>query len=188
MRGGGAADGPGAHLGQADMAHIAGPHHLGDGAHRLLHRHGGVEAGGAVDVDMVHPQPRERIGQRGLHRRRAGVVADPLAGGVALGAELHADLHAVARNTAQRLADQHLIMAHAVEVAGIQQGDAGLSRRMDGGDAFRPVGGAIHAGHAHAAEAEGGNLGAGGAENTVLHRKPPGDCWGERRYAPVGLL
>ena len=37
----------------------------------------------------------------------------------------------------QRLADQHLVVAHAVEVAGVEEGDAGIERGVDGGDALR---------------------------------------------------
>jgi hypothetical protein len=33
---------------------------------------------------------------------------------------------------------QHLVVPRAVEIAGIQQGDPGIKRRMDGGDAFLP--------------------------------------------------
>jgi hypothetical protein len=33
-------------------------------------------------------------------------------------------------------ADQHLVMARAVEIPGIQQVDAGIQRRMDGRDAL----------------------------------------------------
>ncbi len=45
-------------------------------------------------------------------------------------------------------------MAHAVEVAGVEQRDAGIERGVDGGDALAAVGGAVEVGHAHAAEAE----------------------------------
>ena len=36
----------------------------------------------------------------------------------------------------QRLADQHFIVAHAVEIAGVEERDAGVERGMDGGDAL----------------------------------------------------
>ena len=87
----GAADGVGADLGQADVADVAGLDHLGDGADGLLDRHGRVEPGEAVDVDVVGAEPAQGVGQGVLHRGRAAVDAEPAAVGAAQGAELHAD-------------------------------------------------------------------------------------------------
>ncbi|MCW2626031.1 MAG: hypothetical protein JWR48_2753, partial [Mycobacterium sp.] len=42
---------------------------------------------------------------------------------------------------AQGFAEQHLVVAHAVEVAGVEQGDAGVERGTDGGDALGAVAG-----------------------------------------------
>ena len=55
MHGGGAADRVRADLRQPDEAHVSGLHHLGDRSDRLLDRHLLVQAGGAVDVDVVDP-------------------------------------------------------------------------------------------------------------------------------------
>ena len=120
-----------------------------------------VEPRGAVDVDVIDPQALQGIGEEALHGLRAGVIAEPGPARFAHGAELDADEGLIAVAALERLADQHLVMAHAVEIARIEQGDAGLQRRMDGGDALGPVGRSVHARHAHAAEAEGGNGGAG---------------------------
>jgi hypothetical protein len=60
-------------------------------------------------------------------------------------------------------------MAHAVEVAGVEQGHARVERGVDGSEALGPVGGAVEVAHAHAAEPEGGNGGAGGSELAVDH-------------------
>jgi len=73
----------------------------------------------------------------------------------------------------QRLADQHLIVAHAVEIAGVEQRDAGIERGVDGGDALAAVGGAVKVRHAHAAEPDGGDVGAGGAEFALFHDGSP---------------
>ena len=94
MHGGGAADRFGAHLRQADMADIAGLHHVGDGADRLLDRHVRIEPRRPVDIDMVDAEPLQRIGEEVLHRRRPRVEAAPAAGGIAHRAELHAELEA----------------------------------------------------------------------------------------------
>ncbi len=86
----GAADRLGADLGEADVADVAGLHQLGDRADGLLDRHVGVQARRAVDVDVVDAEARERVGERGLDRGRARVVAEPRAVGAALRAELDA--------------------------------------------------------------------------------------------------
>jgi hypothetical protein len=78
-----------------------------------------------------------------------------------LGSEFDAEQDIVAGATLQGFGDQHLIVTHAVEIAGVEQVDAGIEGCVDGGDAFVPVGIAIHAGHSHAAEAEAGDGGAG---------------------------
>src|SRR3954453_3632720 len=121
---------------------------------------------GEGGVDVVGAGAAERVGERGLHRRRARVVAEPGGARIALSAELHADDDAVAVTALERLADEQLVVAHAVEVAGVDQGDAGIEGRVDGRDALGPVGRAVHAGHAHRAEADLGDLRAGGAERT----------------------
>jgi hypothetical protein len=44
---------------------------------------------------------------------------------------------------------------------------------MDGRDALAAVGGAVEVGHAHAAEADGRNRGAGGTEFALFHDNSP---------------
>ena len=60
-------------------------------------------------------------------------------------------------------------MAHAVEIAGVEKRDAGVERGMDRGDALLPVRWTIRPRHAHAAEAEGGDLRTSGPELTLFH-------------------
>ena len=79
----------------------------------------------------------------------------------------------VAVATGERLADQHLVVAHAVEIAGVEQCDPGIQRGVDGGDAFAAVGGAVDVRHAHAAEADGGDVGSGGAQFAMIHGGSP---------------
>ena len=97
---------------------------LGDGADGLLDGDAGVEARRAVDVDVVDAQAREAVGEEVLDRRGPRVEAEPRSVGAAQGAELHREQHLVAP-AAQGPADQHLVVAHAVEVAGVDEVDAG---------------------------------------------------------------
>ena len=164
MDGVGAAQGVGAHLREADVADQALLHELGQCSHGLFHRNGRIQAGRPVDVHVVGAEAPEGVGQEVLDGHRTGVHAVPSAPGIAQDAELHADLGVLAPAAADRLAQQHFVVAHAVEVAGVQQGHAGVEGGLDRGDALGVVGGAVKIGHAHQAEADGGGAGAGGAQ------------------------
>jgi hypothetical protein len=61
----------------------------------------------------------------------------------AQGAELDADQHIVAGTAVQRVIDQHLIVAHAVEVAGVEQSIPGVQCGMDRSDALGAVSWAV---------------------------------------------
>ncbi len=142
-------------------------------ADRLLDWNGGIEPRRAVDVDVVGAEALQRIGEEVLGRGWPRVQSDEVAGGTAQRAELHADLHFVARDIFQRLAHQHLIVTHGVEIAGVEQRDAGIERGVNRGDALAAIGGAIDLRHAHAAEAEGGDVGAGRTEFALFHDGSP---------------
>ena len=64
----------------------------------------------------------------------------------------------------QRAADEHFVVAHAVEVAGVDQVHAAIDRGMDRGDALVLVRVPVHAGHAHASQRNGKHLRAVCAE------------------------
>jgi hypothetical protein len=131
-----------------------------------------VEPGGAVDVDVVEAQALQAIGGRGLHGGGTRVIADPGAVRPALGAELDADDGGVAA-ALQGLADQHLVVAHAVEIAGVDEVDPGVERGVHGGQALGPVGGAVTARHPHGAQADGRDRRAGLSEGARLHLESP---------------
>ena len=73
--------------------------------------------------------------------------------GAAQRAELDRELNLVAA-AGDRLADEQLVVARAVEVAGIEQGHAALDRGVNDGGALRVVRLAVGAGHSHAAECD----------------------------------
>ena len=111
---------------------------------------------------------RERV----LDGRGTRVGAEPCLIGRAQGAELDAEEICIARYRAQRLGDQQLVVAHPVEVARVEQVDPGIERGADRRDALGAVGGTIHPGHAHAAEADNRDLRTGLAKSTPVHRAP----------------
>src|ERR1700730_18214859 len=74
--------------------------------------------------------------------------------------------------------DEDFVMSHAVEVAGVEQCDSGLKRRIDGCNAFeiaiRPWLGAAHdVRHPHAAKAYRGYEGPVSAQTSHLHCSTP---------------
>ena len=116
------------------------------------------------------PEPGQRVGQEVLHRLGTVVVPAELVARPAQHAELDAQRVAVPIPAAQRLGEQQLVVAHGVEVAGVDQRDAGVQRGVHGGDALRAVGRAVRARHAHRAQAQRGNGRAGAAQGSCLHR------------------
>ena len=158
-----------AHLRQPDVPHVPGLHHLGDGAHRVLDRHRGIKPGRAVDVDVVDPEARQCVGEEVLHRLRSSVEATPPVVGGAKCAELHAELHVVAATVSQCPADQHLVVPHAVEVARVDEVDAGVDGGMDGGDRLGVIAGAVDAGHAHRTEADARDRGTSFSKGYLLN-------------------
>src|SRR3546814_14357651 len=96
-----------------------------------------IEPRGAVYVDHFGAYSLQRIGGKVLHRRRTPVETGPLAAGPAHPAELDAERQLVAVEGLQRLADQHLVVAHSIEVAGVEQGDHELDGQQIRRASFR---------------------------------------------------
>ena len=144
----------GPRLGEAEVADVAGLDHLLDGPDRLLDRHGRVDPGRLVEVDIVGAEPAQRVGEEVLHRHGAAVDADEAAVGRAHCAELDGDEYVLAPAPLERLAEQQLVVARAVEVAGVEERDARVQCGMDRREALGAVGWAVEVGHAHAAKAD----------------------------------
>jgi hypothetical protein len=158
-----AANGFRPHFGQADVADVPGLHHIGDGADGLLDGDRGVQAGGPVDVDAIHTEAGEAVREEVLYGGGTRVKSEPDAIGTTERAELDRD-QGLAATALERAAHQDLIVSHAVEIAGVEQRDAGVQGGVDGSDALVVVGGTVHSGHSHAAEGQRKNGWAGGAE------------------------
>ena len=156
-------------LRQSDVLDVSGLHHVGDGADRLLDRHRWIEPCGTINIDCLDAEPLQRVGEKTLHRGGAAINADKAHRGIAQRAELDADLQTVPIAARERFADQHLIVAHAVEIAGVEQGDTGIECGVDGGDALVAIGGPVEIRHAHAAEADGRDGWTCRAEFALFH-------------------
>jgi len=126
---------------------------------------------------VVGAQPPQRVGEKVLHRIRPAVVAEEFEVRAAHRAEFDRNERALALAAFERLPDQHLVVPRTVEVAGVEHGDAGLERGMDGRNRLRVVGGPIAARHAHATEPHFGNVRTVSSQSNKPHldlRQSPG--------------
>ena len=136
LHGMGAADGLRAGFGQAEMLDLALPDQVADGACHVLNRHGRVNAVLVEQVNHLDTKPLQgRLGH-GADTLGAAVHAGLLAGrGINPEAELGGDHHPVPHRR-QRLADHLLVGKGAVNLGGVEQGDAAFHRRADQRDAL----------------------------------------------------
>ncbi len=152
------------HLGQAQVAHLAGGDQFGHGADGLAQRHARVAAVHVVQVDDVNAQPP----QAGVDRLPdvGGVVADRPVRRVVLPA-LDGELRREGDLVAVRLdegGEELLVAAEAVHVRGVEQGHAQIERDLQGLAGGGLVGVAVELAHAHAAQALDADQGSAGAE------------------------
>jgi hypothetical protein len=167
--GAGAAQRVDARLAEAEVADLALLHELGHRADGLLDRRVGIDAVLVVEVDVVQAETLQRALAGPLDVLGAAVDAAALSiVGVADDPELRRE-HDLIAAIGDRAPDEALVGVRAVDVGGVEEVDAELERAVDDGDRLVVVVRAIELGHAHAAEAEGGNRGAGAAQGACLH-------------------
>ena len=116
-----------------------------------------IDARRLVEVDVIGPQAAQAVGEEIFYGFGAQIVAVERAVRPAHGAEFYGEEHILAP-AFDGPADEHFVVAHAVEVAGIEHGDSRIERGVNRGDAFRFIRGAVHVGHGHAAQAELRNM------------------------------
>ena len=126
---------------------------LPDGPGHVLHRHVGIDAVLVEEVDAVGAQPLERG-----FEDRADLLGPAIqaagTGAVQVEAELGGDHHLVADGL-ERLADHFFILVGAIDLGGIEEGDAAVER---GADHLHPLrrfeGLSVGLADAHAAQAD----------------------------------
>lgn len=155
---------------EADVADLAGLHQVGEGADAVLDGHLRVHAVLIVKVQAVGTEALQAAFDGAADIRRAAVDAARLGiGRVADDAELAGQEHLLAF-AAQGLAEQFLVAVRAVHVGGIEEVQPEFHGAMQGGDGLLAVAaGGVEVGHAHAAEADGGDGRAVVAELTGFH-------------------
>ena len=164
----GAADRGGAGLGQADVADLALGDQLGQRADGVLDGRVRVDPVLVVQVDVVGAEPLERALDRGADVRRAAVEDAGAAAGVRDEAELRRHHHLVAA-ALDGPADELLVGEGAVDLGGVEVGDAQVQRPVDGADRLGVAAcpDVVVAGHRHRAESYAGDVES--AERDVFH-------------------
>src|SRR5258708_5568097 len=97
-----------------------------------------MDAAGLIEINVVGPKPAQAVGDEVSYRQRAHVMSDKGAVGPAKRAKLYGDEDVLAA-AFNGPANEHLVVAHSVKVACIQQIDPGINRRLNRRDAFRFV-------------------------------------------------
>ncbi len=166
----GPADRLGSGFRQAEVLHLAGRDQLLHRAGDVLDRHLRIDAVLVEEVDAVGAQPLQRGLGHLLDVFGPAVQATLGAGlGIEVEAELAGDDHLVAHRL-QRFADQPLVGERAIDLGGVEEGDATLGRGADQLQALPRFDRRAEAkAEAHAAEAEGGDLEAATAQFADLH-------------------
>ena len=146
----------GAHLGEPEVADLAGLHELAHRAHALLDRHARVAAVHVVEVDVVHAEAAQG-GVAGFADPLGAVVDRAPARVVAADRELAGELQLVAASL-DRAAQELLVVPRPVHVGGVEEGHADVERAADRRGRLVLVRGSVELGHPHAAESDRGYL------------------------------
>ena len=139
------------------------------GAGDVLDGDVGVDAVLVEQVDGVGPQATQRAVDGGADvvrsARHAGLLAVLVEGEPELGGD-----HDLVADRFECLTDQLLVVEGAVDLGGVEEGDAAVHRGTEERDhlvSWRSW--AERLAHAHATEAEGRHLKSGGAEGACVH-------------------
>src|SRR5580698_7131390 len=102
------------------MADIPSLDELGNGSNSVLDRDIRIQPSGPINIDVVDSKPLQGIGQEVLDRPGARINSYPGTIRAAHSAKLYGE-DSLVSPVFQSPAKQHLIVAHPVEVAGIQK-------------------------------------------------------------------
>jgi hypothetical protein len=150
---------------------LSGGDQIFDCAGRLLDWHVGVDPVLVVQVDRVQPEsPQGTVDGSGDVLRAQHPPSGLAFDWVDVLGELGGD-HDLVTVWRKGFADEFLVGVRTVDLSGVEERDTKVHGPMEQGDHVLPVRhSAVAAGHGHAAEANGRNLQAAGAEFALLHQ------------------
>ena len=172
VHGVGAADRFGSGLGQADVQDLSLGHQLGQGADGVLDGSVRVYPVLVVEIDAVGTQPPQGALDRGPDVRWAAVERSGASAGVRDEAELRRH-HDIVAASLEGAADELLVRVGAVDLGGVDVGDAQLQGSLDGADRLGVAAARVEvvAGHRHRAEPDARDVES--AQRNVLHDSEP---------------
>ena len=120
-------------FGQADVADLALGDQLGQGTDRLLDRSSGVHPVLVVEVDVVGPKTLKRSLHGDADARGTAVGGSVLSARIRDKAELRRH-HYLVTSAFDGTTDKFLAVVRAVDLGGVDVGDAQVERGVDGAD------------------------------------------------------
>jgi len=164
-------DRSGGRLRHTEVLHLAGLDEFRDRARDVLYGHVRVNSVLVVEVDGVHAKPMQRAVNDLLDD--LGPARDPPSrlafSRIDVPPELGGD-HNLPLVRGKCFADEFLVGVGAVDLRGVEEGDAPLHSGAYQRDHFLPVGlVAVATSHAHAAQPDSGDLEAVGAQGARVH-------------------
>lgn len=168
----GPADGVRTGFAESEVPNFARGDQFADHAGDLLDRHGRVDAVLVEDVEVVGAEVAQAV--VGDFADALGTAVECLALPLVL-RHVEAELgreHDVVAEALHRLAEQLLVRSGpaAVELGGVEEGDAELVSPLDGGDTTLGIGVAVRHRHAHRSESDRRHLEALAAEFADVHQ------------------
>ncbi len=134
----GADQGRAGSLAQPQVAHLAGLHQLGHGAHRVFDRHLGIDPVLVVEIEMLDAQPAQTALHRLTHVVGPAIHPTGIRIFAAHQTELAGQEYLLAAS-AQGSAQQFLVVMRAIGIGGIQQGHAAFQGQVQGGQGLALV-------------------------------------------------
>jgi hypothetical protein len=135
------------------VAHVAGLHELGDGAHRLFDRHLRIDAPEPVDVDVVGAEAGQGVGERVLDRLRRPSMPRISPPGPRSTPNLTLSTNSSRLRPRRASRSRSSFSPRGVVVGRVEERDSRIERGVNRRDALHLVGRAIERRHPHAARA-----------------------------------
>src|SRR5436305_4077070 len=158
----------GRRLGETEIADLSLDDELCHRTNGVLDRRIRIDAVLIVEVDVIDTEPSQRSLARLLNILRLAAQPEPSAVSSAHVAELRRDDNVVAMSV-DCPTDELFVRERTVGVRGVEEGDAERERALDRRQRFGIITPEVEVGHAHTAQAEGGDSEALSAKGTCLH-------------------
>src|SRR5207249_9144137 len=111
------------YLRKTNVTHVSALDQICNGSNRVLDRNRRIQTRGPVDIDVIHTKTGQALCHEVFDRHTSRVYSKPFTAWSPQRSKLYRQ-HSLVTPAANRAADQHFIVASAVEVARVDQVDA----------------------------------------------------------------